>query len=290
MSLGVKFGRDYQLKVRGAVDVHTFNFPTTITFDVVRDLTPNANIGNFSLVNINRSARDDIFLDRTQVSEYREVELSVGYRTLPLRPIIFKGNMRTAYSEKQGGNIMTKINAYDGGYAIANSFVSISRPKSWNFNEVTQSIIKSMARVNLGTVTPQTISHTRGVVFNGSAWSQLQRLADPSGSFVFIDKEVVNLLSQEGIVATAGGILVIESATGLTNLPSRLGHQVTAQTILEPRFGIGELAILNSILNPKVNGTYKIIGLHHYGTISGVESGDALTDFLLLQSGPQANL
>lgn len=286
----MKFGRTYELKVQGQNNVHVFKFPTTLQFDVTRTITSQLNPGSFAITNINEAARKDIYLDRSLgYAEYRSIQLSVGYVTQPTLPVVFKGNIKEAYSEKQGSNIITRIKAFDGGFAVANGFVAISKPKSWNFVDAVQAVMRTMPNVSVGTVTPQLVQHTRGIVLNGASWTQLQRLAAPTGSFAFIDKEVVNLLSNKGVVVNSGGILVIQSSTGLTNLPSRVGHNVMAQTILESRFDVGNLAILNSRLNAFLNGAYKILGFHHYGTISGVESGDALTDFTLIESDAPVN-
>lgn len=286
----MKFGRTYELRISGKNAEHTFRFPTTLKFDIERNIFSSVNEGKFTIVNVNDAARKDIYLDRSLgYAEYLPVQLSAGYVSQPTVPIIFRGNVKVAYSERQGSDILTQISAFDGGFAVANGFASFTRPKGWNFVQVVTDIIKTMPHVSPGTITPQVVDNTRNKVINGASWAQLQAMAAPTGAQLFIDNEVVNLLSQKGAITDQSGIPTIQSSTGLLNIPRKIGNNILVTMILEPRIRIGNIVQLNSLLNSSVNGQYKIIGFHHYGTISGVDSGEAFTDLTLLDQKAPVN-
>lgn len=277
----MKFNREYQLTVDGDIGPHVFTLPTTIQFDITFTLSSTINQATFSITNPSRSSQKDLILDRVYgYVKNRKVVFRAGYVDQEI-PVVFRGNVMEAYSERQGSEVITRISAVDGGFGVKNGFVSITRPKEWNFVDIVQSIIKTMPDIAVGTITPHTIPHTRGIMINGNPWDQLQRMADAVGGVAFINKGVANLLSKKGTLVNSGGQLVIEPQTGLLNIPHLQQYMAIAQMLFEPRFDVGNVAQLNSILNPEVNGPYKITGFHHYGTISGVVSGDAMTDFTL---------
>lgn len=286
----MKFGRIYELIIQGANDTHVFKLPTTLRFDVTRNTLAECNEAKLTLYNLNPSSRKDIYLDRILgYKEYRSVRLRAGYASETSMPLIFRGNASTEYSERVGADIMTQIAAKDGMFAVANSFVSLSRPAGWNFASVATEVMKTMKNASPGTVTPQTVQSNRGVVFNGSSWSALQSLASTNYSQIFIDNETVNLLTGDGTISDATSLKKISSATGLIGIPRIIGEKTLVTMVFEPNLSLGSPVELTSTLNTAANGPYKVIGFHHYGIISGVESGQAFTDLELSKFGSRIN-
>lgn len=285
----MKFGRTWEMAVAGVDSVHVFGFPLTLRFDVDRNLLSRVNTGKFSVFNLNTATRKDLQIDRTLgYNEYRSVQLNAGYLSQSTRPVIFKGNIKVAYTDRQGPELITQVDGFDGGFAVANSFVSLTKPKGWNFADAAASMMATMGPnfVKTGTISPIAAPpSSRGAVFNGNTWNQLQRLAAPNGSNLFIDNEVAHLLADPQTIVTPGGIFLIQASTGLLGIPRIQGNFTFCTTLLEAGAGLGQLAELNSKLNPGANGTYKIFGYHHYGTIGGTQGGEAYTDWSLARPG-----
>lgn len=282
----MKFGRIYQASVRGQLLQHDIRFPLTVEFDIERNIFASANVGKFTFYNLNASSRSDIYFDRFVDFLYLPVSFSAGYTSQAKIPEIFRGNIRTAYTERVGSNLITRIECFDGGTAMRNSFVSITKPKNYVFSDVVRTAMSTLQKapgqaIGIGTISAIATPSTRGITLNGNTWRELQKLVPPGGN-LFIDKEVANLLAQNDVVATSDGLPVITAATGLRNVPRKMGYQVSCSITFEPRIAVCQAVTLQSQTNPTVNGAYKVVGFHHHGTISGTQGGDAVTDLALL--------
>lgn len=277
----MKFQRQFSMHVDGNTTPWNFGSPLTLRFDVEKKIFSSMGTARLAVYNLRSSAVRDIYFDRSVSDKYLGVVLNAGYHSqLPL-PQIFRGNIRAAWTERRGPNLVTMMECFDGGFGVANSTVSIAKPAGWSFSETVKEALATMApRVRVGAIGDPPYPNSRGMALNGSTWSELQKLVPP-GSELFIDGEVANLLQQNDVVATSLGIPVVQSSTGLVGIPRKQDAVVYCTLIFEPRLVLGQLVALNSLLNPRVNGPYRVQGIHHYGTISDTEAGVAYTDLAL---------
>jgi hypothetical protein len=297
-----KFGRRYVLQVQGQFLPHSIFYPLTCKFNIERNNFAMANTAEFSLYGLSDSSRQDIYYDTYFKKTLVPIKFFAGYESGPgtdifpnnfvesvdgSLPLIFNGNVISAYTVREGSELVTHISALDGGFGIdageipspLNSF-----PPGWNFSSTMKTLMGYLPGVIPGQilVVPEPAPGSRALMLTGKPWDILQQYTPPDTN-LFIDNGVANMIGQN-FTLPAKGITEISADTGLLNIPIRNGYLVTVQSLFEPNFVIGQPLTLNSKLSPWVNGLYKIVGLHHNGTISGVESGDARTDLSLLSS------
>lgn len=281
----VKFGRIYELKVQGQeLGEHLIKFPLTCKFSVERKNFAMSNTAQFSIYGLSLSSRKDIYYDSYFKKALVPISFKAGYSSQSNIPLIFSGNVKLAYTTREGPELVTHIDALDGGFGVDTSTIAQTIDPGWLFTPTIKRVMGKLAGVKVGQVLvgKEPEPGKSSVTFNGKVWDELQKYVPANGS-LFIDNGVVNMLGQN-ITLPAPGIKELSSETGLLNIPKKYGYQVDCQCLFEPNFVIGQFVKLVSTLAPWVNGDYKVIGLHHSGTISGVESGDARTDISLLST------
>lgn len=284
----MKFGRTYKMTIEGQYFKNwTPSFPTTLVFDVQRDTFASANKGTFTLYNLELSARRDIYFDRFVNDQRLKIKLQAGYVGSPVLPTIFSGDIRVAWTQRQGPNWVTHIEAFDGGFAFYNAQAGdLSLPAGYTMQTAAQALIAKMAPygVTLGKVSDIKLPNSRGINFTGSAWNALKGLVPGDGQ-MFVDSGVCNILNPQDFLATPT-VPIISSTTGLIGTPRKQGNLTSCTLIFDPQYIVGQLANLQSLESWMNNPRLKVMGLHHYGKISAVEGGDLFTD-LSLFSGYQ---
>lgn len=284
----MKFGRTFSMRIQiddelNAVEV---DFPMTLEFNVVRNTFASANTGSFTLYNLGIDRRRQIYHDRYDTLNYRQIILQAGYESEQNTPLatIFQGNVQSAYSFKRKQDWTTKLECYDGGFGILNGQASVSVAAPWNINSVIKQLIGGMPNVTSGTLSLPNIQSTRPVALFGNSWDIIRRLT--GNNTTFIDNEKVNAVAQGTYITPPDGIPLITSDTGLLGTPRKLGALLEVDMIFEPRIVINQLVQLESE-ETYFNGQYAVMGFTHRGTISGRVCGDAITT-LSLWSGVQA--
>lgn len=285
----IKFGRDYKLVMQGnqtgGGQELTFRYPLTCKFDVDRKTFAMANTGNFTIYGLSNSNIKSAFYDLYELGKSPvPIKFFAGYNTQPPLPMIFFGNIVDAYTTREGPELVTHIQALDGQFGIDNSVVSADSGtgEKWQFSPTMEKLMKNISGVEFGGIflDAEPPPGARAFAPNGFVWQVLQENL-PEGAELFIDNGKVYILSETEIIPSEGTD-EISNATGLLNIPVRHGGETDCQMLFTPDLILGQPVVLRSELATWVNGVYKIIGLHHSGTISGTESGDARTDVALL--------
>lgn len=290
----MKFQRTYNMTVQvDAQDLPVpllpsnavvIKYPLTATFDINRSTLGSANTGKFTVLNLKESTRRRIFHDRydTLPASRRGIVMQAGYVGAGPLPMIFQGDITSAYSYRRGQDWVTEIEAFDGGSAILNGQASLSLPAGWDVRDVMKTLMGTLPGVGPGVIGKFSTNNSRGLTVVGNSWDRLQELGD--GEDVFIDNGKVNaILKNEYIPSTlAPGIELITSETGLLNTPRRYKTHIDFDIMFEPRLVIGQLLQLQS-LETINNGLYKVIGIRHNGTISGAIDGGAITSVSVWQ-------
>lgn len=282
-----KFGRRYLLKVQGQFLPHTILYPLTCRFDISQNTFAMANTAEFSLYGLSESNRKDIYFDTYYKDRIIPIEFYAGYESDASLPLLFSGNIVTAYTTREGSELVTHISALDGGFGIDTGTVPspiATVPAGWDFVTTVTSLMNNLPGVVPGIIllNSEVARGRRAAVFNGKTWNILQYLTPPDTD-LFISNGVVNMLGQNNVLPPKG-ISELSADSGLLNIPIRQGFTVTCQSLFQPNFVLSQSIHLTSQLSPWINGTYKIIGMHHSGVISGVESGEARSDLSLLSS------
>lgn len=306
----MKFGRSYQMTVAGVTSTPTvlnevvFGLPLTLEFNITHNIFAESNVADFSIYNLSTSKRNEIQFNAFLKKQAYPVTLRAGYISQVASglsgypaslPIVFNGFAKIAYTERSGVSLVTRINAFDNGDTAssrpATQFPSgFQIPPNTPFSTMVRSVMSCLLVANIGvgsvTITPSPLPvGVRGRAFTGSVWTALQSLArEASGAKLYIENGVVNMLGQNDTVPgpTLG---ILNSANGLLGIPRYDGYSTTCSCIFEPALAIGKQIILDSSFAPKQsNGLCKVIAYTHRGTISAVESGDAISEIKLLSA------
>lgn len=284
----MKFGRTYKMTIEGQYFKNWMPaFPTTLVFDVQRSTFASANKGTFSLTNLELSARRDIYFDRYVNNQRLKIKLQAGYVGQNPLPTIFSGDIRVAWTQRQSINWITSIEAFDGGFAFYNAQAAgLALPAGYTMKTAAAALVAKMTPygVTLGKVSDIAMPNSRNIVFPGAAWDELKKVVPGDGQ-LFVDNGVANILNPQDFIETPT-IPEISPATGLIGTPRKQGNLTTCTIIFDPQYVVGQLANLNCLEKWMNNPRLKVMGIHHYGKISGTEGGDLYTD-LSLFSGYQ---
>lgn len=261
--------------------------PFTLEFDCLRNILASANTGTFKIYNLNEQTRTRLQKDEWTFNISRGVKLSAGYgEEVANLPSIFNGTIKKCSSTRSGVNFITTIEAFDGAYALVNGRTNTSFPKGAKPDDIIRELTKDMPGSTFGVASTIKGELPRGNTFMGSTADLIKGVAGPGLDF-FIDLGRVYVLSPEDCIQ--GSTQVITADSGLLNTPVREETRVTFDMIFEPGLLIGQMVELQSFTNRSVNGVYKILSLHHRGTISSAISGSATTT-VSMWGGPGVTL
>ena len=274
-----KLHRNYILKVESiAGTMITITPPFTIEFDITRNVLSSSNICSIRIYNLSKTRQGEIRKDITNYTQFRKVELFAGYGQN--MPKIFSGNITQAWSVREGNNMISQIECFDGGFAYNNaksdSVVPIANTKKV---DVYKALIQTLPNVTVGKIGSYTGSIGRGQAFPGSTISNLQ---NELGNNFFIDNGVANILNVNECLE--GKIKTINSSVGLLGTPIREQYYINFDMIFEPNVICGQKISLESSTQANFNGDYKIIAIKHRGMISDSVSGEAITSLKLMRS------
>jgi hypothetical protein len=294
MTRSSKTGRNYRLFIEttppGALpalqNAIEIEYPLTIQFDIERNNSSAMNQMNLKIINLGRDTYNQIVKDRYNIQDlgngnnYRRVVLQAGYTELST---IFVGNLLEANTYRQGTEMMTYLLAQDGAYGAYNGYSNITFDRGIDFKEVVRSLFQNLPRVDPGAIGEIDGVTKRGVVYNGNTYTLLQNNFNKE---IFIDLERINLLNPDEVLD--GQVFLISDETGLIGSPRRQNTLVIVEMIFEPRINVAQAVEIESRINPRFNGQYKVVGIRHSGTISGAVGGDCKTT-LQLFIGTQPN-
>lgn len=237
----------------------------TVDFEINRNQWTGSQTATFRAYNLAPQTRNLIQKDAYAIGEYRNVQFRAGYEAF--LPLCFNGRVVSACSYRRGGQVetITEITAYDGGFAMANGFSTITLGAGTSTQQLLNQLCRSLPGLSgdpiIGSFSG---ASKRGRVVCGNTWSVILQ---ESRNLACIDNGQVKIL-QTNEAITGAQIPVINSATGLLGSPRRSSTNLQFEMIFEPRLTIGQIVKLESDTNKIFNGLYKVSGFTHRGTIS----------------------
>jgi hypothetical protein len=196
------------------------------------------------------------------------------------RTLIFKGNVWKSKTTRQGPDIITTIEAVDGGFAVREGQVQVPLAANWKSSDAIAMLVNNYyvpLGVSLGAVgNIQDVENCRGRSFSGSVWDCLKTLVGPNGR-LFINKEKVYALDENDYLELPAMRTTIDASAGLLDAPDHHENIVDFRMLFEPRFDVGQSVNVVSTILPENNGIYVIRGISHDGTISGAKDSGAFT-------------
>ena len=252
----------------------------TINLDINRNTFASSNECHLQIYNLNKSNRQQMYHDRYRPDKVIYLEIMAGYgQNLSL---IFRGKVLQSYSYMQGNDIITDIQALDMGFMdyIKDgrhvNYTSMTLEAGTSKNEAIKRIQANMEEGTqigaLGTIGEST--YQTPVSFLGNGMFLLDTI---TGGHVFVDLGKINVLSNKEII-DIGEIPVINAESGLLGTPMRREGQLEVDILFEPSYIVGQGVSLESVTGVnEYNGIFKIIGIHHTGTISAANCGTLKT-------------
>lgn len=268
----LKFGLNYKIKIQvNDTEEIEVKYPISCEFSIDRNTLSQANTASFTLINLAENTRNKIYKDQYQTTVYKGVEFYAGYgQDLSL---LFKGNIKRAYSERTGTEFYTKIEAYDGGYAFVNGYSARSFNAGTPKNDILDSLISDLPKLKKGVVGKGFEDDLKkGNVYNDNTMQLLRAITN---EHTFVDNERVNILLDEECLR--GNVVQINANTGLLGTPLKEESSITFNMIFEPRLLVGQALYLESTTEKNFNGNYKVIGFKHSGNISGSVASKVIT-------------
>lgn len=272
-----KFGRNFRLTIdpKDGKPPIIVTMPFTLRFSIQRMTLSDLNSCTIEVLNLKKSTRDRIFQDRYDLTTNRTVTLECGYDTLYR---VFTGRIFEGNSTREGTSIVTKVEARDGSYDIATAqvFTTLNNPGQ-TVSDVIKYLAGQFPTLQIGAIGSYTTPLQSPVVLNGNAWKLLKNYSDGDA---YIDSGKIYCL--QNAETLAGQVHIINDSTGLLDTPRRDDGFLSVTSLMETGVNLGQQMQIQSSVQPIYNGTYKIIGIQHQGTISGAVCGEARSTFQLL--------
>lgn len=298
----VKFNRVYSLRVevedgtsadlpiaqRANKNVEVA-LPYTVEFHITRQALGSSQTGTFRVFNLPEAIRNSVQKDLSQMRQLRAIQFRCGYAPNSDidPPLVFNGTVLTAFSFREKTDWVTEIEAFDGGWQMANANkVSLSLSPGASAS----SVISQLATQLLFTQSSPIIGsfptkNKRGEVLFGNAWTLLQQKAN---GLAFIDNGQVKALNYYEVFI--GQIPVLSADSGLLGSPKRTQTSLEFDMLFEPRLSVGQIVEVKSSSNTQFNRPWKVLGFEHRGTVSPVVSGDCLTSVRLWLTDKQLTI
>ena len=290
-----KFGRVYSLKVEVDIGIPsvlspalvytqanknvTITLPYTVEFEISRQNQSAAQTATFRVFNLGEETRNLLQKDYWR-PQGRSIQFRAGYESPSgaFMPLVFNGQVNSAYSYRRGVDFITEIEAFDGGLAMTFGTVAFTQAAGATAADIVK---KLSALMPFQTGTPIVGSfpatNKRGEVFFGNIW---QLILQKTNGQACIDNGQVKALNPYEVIR--GGVPLISSESGLLGSPKRSEQTLDFEMIFEPGLVLNQKVRLESSTVKRYNREWKVIGFDHRGTISPSVAGDCLTSVRLL--------
>lgn len=271
----MKFGRQFKLTIETRdEDALIIESPFTVEFSVVRSTMSSLNTMQAKIYGLSKTTRNQIFQDRFDLSRIRKVIFQAGYDELST---LFIGDLFKATSYRSGHDIVTFIDARDGGADVVNANTFTTIAKDTSRLDIVKKLIADMPNLKEGTLSGLDGSIRRGAALDGNTFSLLKKYTDDR---VYIDLETVNSMKDDEVIE--GDVVLLNSDAGLLGTPKRQNAFLNIDTLFEPRIIMSQLIEIKSDIQNQYDGQYKVIGVTHSGIISGAMNGNCKSQFALL--------
>lgn len=254
--------------------------PFTLEFTIVRQNTSSAQTGSFRIYGLGEEVRDAIQKDIFQFTQLRAIQLRAGYDNPngKFMALVFNGTVKQAYSYREKNIWVTEIEAYDGGFPMANgNGVAITQAPGFTAAATMLQLAKFLPGMTgqpiIGSFPTK---NKRGEVLFGNAWDLIQQ---KSNGLAMIDNGQLKVLNYSDVIQ--GEIPVLSAESGLLGSPKRTTSTLEFDMLFEPRLTLGQVVEVRSLTNRQYNRAWKVIGFEHRGTISDAVAGDLITSVRL---------
>jgi len=258
-----RFLRSYKLTVTTETGSVIISDPLKISFSCNKSISGGLNSSTINIYNIAQKSRELISKERFQTDKRIKVTLDVGYGDRS--ETIFKGTVLSAISLRDGADIVTEIEATDGGEALEKSFVT--KVIDAGVDKV-EEIVDELTGVAKGKVTAKVVN-TRPIVIVGNAVEELRKASRENGYIFYIGEEKCHVIKSDEVIFEQ--VQIVKASTGLINTPTREGLNVVFNTVLNPAIKVGGKVKVESEVDKRdakeggVNGIYVVTSMNIQG-------------------------
>lgn len=281
-----KFGRNYRLRISDEEtgDAVTITLPITIKFTVQRYTGSTLNVIKADIYNLSENVRNFLFQEKWS-DRRKRIVFEGGYDTLST---LYIGELWTGNSYRSGPDIITSIEGRSSVWELDNSTVYTTLNDANTVGDVISFLSGQFKdTIPVGAIGDWTDQLLRPVTLNGNTWNLLKQYSDGTA---FVDNGKIFVLRRNETID--GDLLTITQENGLLSTPVRRDLNIQINILFEPRIVMNQeitLAIQNtqflSGVGSVYNGTYKVFGIQHQGTISEAENGSCITTIELYAGG-----
>lgn len=263
----------YLNEVTNQVETVSFGYPLTIDYTITKNTEANTNTASFKIHNLNKTTRSNLYQERFNIGIKKVVTFYAGYNGQEKQ--VFKGYIMECYSERQGTEVITSMECWDIG--IGEKWTAITFDKGTSFKDAYKHVANLIPDAEIGAIGELDGRFKVPTTFVGTPFEILNKITN---YHTFIDNGCVNTLQNNECLDVP--LYIINAKSGLLNTPQRRGGQMVVNAIFQPEIKIGQLYKIETEIMPEFDGTYKVCGFTHSGTISGSTAGQRRTDINLL--------
>lgn len=255
------------------------DYPLTCNFSIKRDTYSQVNTGHFQILGLKETTRTKLYKDRDNVTKFVRVQFNAGYGDN--LSLCFSGTVKECYSTKDSGatEFRTDIEAWDGGFGIYWGHTDRTLGRYVKSTDILNILTSDFKSLQIGGISDKIkVNETlRDKHFIGKTWDCLRDFVNGN---MFIDNEKIYFMMTDTDVRQ-GELMELDVDSGLLSSPKRRDTVIEVELLFEPRVVVGQQIVLTSQSVPYLNGTYKILGIEHNGTISGAVGGRLTTKLSL---------
>lgn len=261
----------------------TYTLPLTIEFDIEHNSFASVNNCNIKIYNLN--ALDIAIIRKNQLdwSHGMNITLNAGYRygAQAYEATVFTGVASEAWTEREGSDMVTYIQCFDGGFVYGQATYSGTFGAGTSKNSIIDTLMKSLGPygVKYGKRGNFPGSLGKDTTYSGFTTKLLHQ--ETAGGFFIANGNSYCLNANE---ALPNSVVTLSPETGLLNTPHYQQTYLDIDFLFEPKIQMGQLVNLKSVTAQNYDGQYIVKSISHQVTISNVISGDAITH-LGLQTG-----
>ena len=270
-----KFGRNYRAIIEDRSHRQVvIEPPITMEFTVERSRSSSSNVTHMRLYNLSRDHREALQKNRWNEQFNRRFELYVGYDSLgKVLPRVGFGNLNRVFSVREGSDVITTVESYDGGWASQQARSNLNIPSGTRVATIVDLLVDDLVKFGIkrGVISPM-----EGVTDKASTYSGYtdDLLYTVTGGASFIDNGFVHVLDDKSGIRSS---IVINERTGLLDTPIRETAYIYYTMIFEPTIKLGNIIDIQSRTGIRVNGEHQVIEISHSGIVSPVVSGRMTT-------------
>lgn len=271
-----KYNRNYILLVQKK-DGTTLKItrPFTVEFEIHRNSLSSANVASIRIYNLSENNRSQIRKNQYDWGDLRTIVFTAGYGNN--LAVAFAGNITQAWSVREGVNMITQIESFDGGYAYVNAVTDDQYPSGTPQSAIIDSLVKTLPGVTPGAIGSYPGDIGRGNSYSGATTDVLGQV---TGGGFFIDNQKAHCLNDNECIESS--IPLISAKSGLLGTPVLEQTYINFEMLFEPSIKVAQLIQLQSLTADHFNGVHKVLSIVHRGTISEAVCGDAITQVGLL--------